>query len=173
MIVAGAAGVEAGHDGTEGVASRSVGEDVAAQTEPPVVVCARGVGLPQVHQGPGDRAAGACQHHAGKLHRPTRHAGLAQIAAPRRFRFEERALDLGYGRLVAVMAGRGRRQARLGEGPLGKHEARCGKCAAGENVPAGWKSLVIVHHGILLVSSASCGHWLSKQRAKFLGFMRA
>jgi hypothetical protein len=47
------------------------------------------------------------------------------------------------------MAGRGRRQARLGEGPFGKHEARCGKCAAGENVPAGWKSLVIVHHGIL------------------------
>jgi hypothetical protein len=47
------------------------------------------------------------------------------------------------------MAGRGRRQARLGEGSFGKHEAGCGKRAAGENVPAGWKSLVIVHHGIL------------------------
>jgi hypothetical protein len=53
------------------------------------------------------------------------------------------------------MAGRGRRQARLGEGPFGKHEARCGKCAAGENVPAGWKSLVIVHHGIL----SNFGRW--------------
>src|SRR5450755_2789508 len=46
VIVPRAAGIEAGHDGTEGVTPLGVGKDVAAQAETLVVVFAIVVGLP-------------------------------------------------------------------------------------------------------------------------------
>src|SRR5882762_8657297 len=116
VIVAGAPGIEARHDGAEGVAPLCVGEDVAAQTEALVVVFAAGVGMPQVNQRICDRAARAGEYHARKLDRAARDASLAQIAAPRRLRLEERPFSLRESWLVAVVARRRRGDVRLSPG---------------------------------------------------------
>jgi hypothetical protein len=120
----GPAGVEAGHDGAEGVAPFRVGKDVSTRAEPLVVVLASVVGPPQVHQGTGDGPAGARQHRAGKLHRPPAIPGSRRSLRG----LKKGPLGLMNGRLVPVMTGRGRRQVPLGEGAVGER-ARGGKGA--------------------------------------------
>ena len=105
--VAGPAGVEAGHDRLQPPGAVGVAELVAAQAVALVVVLAGVVGLPEVEQGPLDRAAVGGQHGPGDDQALPAHAGLQQRGPLGRVRGEVGAFGLRGGRVVAVVAGRG------------------------------------------------------------------
>jgi hypothetical protein len=71
--------------------------------------------MPQVNEGAGDLLAGACEHVAGELDRPSLSTGVSKIAALRRTWFEEWPFGFGNRRLIAVVTRGCRRKPLLGK----------------------------------------------------------
>jgi hypothetical protein len=98
---------------------------MAAISETGIVVFALVVRMPEIHYNAAKRAAAPRQHKAGKSERPAASAGLAEVAALRRFRLEERSLGLTDCRFIAIVTGGRRRKF------LRQHSARTGKLPSG------------------------------------------
>src|SRR5688572_30639296 len=101
--------------------------------------------MPNVDQRAGDWPAPAGEHESAQLDGASGGAGLAQVAALWRVRLEERALGLAHGRLVAVAAGRRRRQL-LREKLSRQPEARSHQAGGQDKRTAGRLFLLI--HGV-------------------------
>ena len=127
MVVAGAAGIERGHDGAELIAPRFVGEHMPAAAEAAIVVIAFIIGVPQIDQRARYRPAVARQNKPRQYDRPPAKSGLAQVGALRRTRLVERPFGLRRGRLVAILALRCRRQFLLRQRGLGEAKRAGGK----------------------------------------------
>src|SRR6476646_3436197 len=79
MDVAGAAGIDAGHDAAQTVTPFRLGELMTAQPETGIVILAFGVGLPEIQQGPGPWLASAGEYESNQFDRLPRHALFKQF----------------------------------------------------------------------------------------------
>src|SRR5436190_22575965 len=79
MDMAGAAGIDSGHDAAQPIPPFRIRELMAAQAETGIVVLAFGVGLPEIQQRARERFGGAGQDQSDQVDRLARHALLLEF----------------------------------------------------------------------------------------------
>ena len=135
------AGIDAGNPRDELVAALAVGELVPAEAEAGIVISPGAVGVPEIDQGSGDRAAARRQDEARQRQELARTVS-AQIALQGRGGREEGAFGLRFRRAGRRAAGRRQRQSgllsqadmRQGEGGKARRgQARCDEVAPADH----------------------------------------
>src|ERR1700682_4265735 len=99
-----AAGIGAGHDAAQSIASFRVGELMGAAAETGIVVPSFSAGFPETQQGAGVCFTGAREYEPNQFDWLPRHVSFKQFDPLGRGWLEERPFGLPQGRFVAVVA---------------------------------------------------------------------